>query len=203
MHPLILWSALVFAANTGPLVPLPSPEAIASNDVVMGGLARALDKVFGFAEPNLAWVMMVLYVGYYFALDTQTALISAPLFLGAAKHATYFLSTNPSATRIARYIHAVAWIAQFIGHGVFEKRAPKLTENLIQALVLAPYFVVWEILFMMGYRPQLKNELDVLVKKDVDAFKARRAAAADNKAAKNAGGVVAGVGAEASVAKEQ
>ncbi|KAK3816726.1 MAG: hypothetical protein J3R72DRAFT_529633 [Linnemannia gamsii] len=71
--PLILWSALVFAANTGPLLPLPSPEAIASNDVVMGGLARALDKVFGFAEPNLAWVMMVLYVGYYFALDTQTA----------------------------------------------------------------------------------------------------------------------------------
>ncbi|KAK3819031.1 MAG: hypothetical protein J3R72DRAFT_502503 [Linnemannia gamsii] len=140
-------------------------------------------------------------------LEILTALISAPLFLGAAKHATYFLSTNPSATRIAGYIHAVAWIAQFIGHGVFEKRAPKLTENLVQALVLAPYFVVWEVLFMMGYRPQLKNELDVLVKKDVDAFKARRAAtaaaAADKKAAKRAGGVVAGIGAEAAVAKEQ
>jgi hypothetical protein len=106
----------------------------------------------------------------------STQFISAPLFLGAAKHATYFLATTPNAIRIAAYIHAAAWIAQFIGHGVFEKRAPKLTENLVQALVLAPYFVVWELLFFVGYRPQLKRELDVLVDVDVKAFRARKAA---------------------------
>ncbi|KAF9903809.1 hypothetical protein EC991_003367 [Linnemannia zychae] len=224
--PLILWTALVFAANTGPLLPSPSPEALASEGVV-GALARVVEKVFEFAEPNLAWGMMVLYVGYYFALDFQTAelsltfkltyisnqnkqLISAPLFLGAAKHATTFLASTPDATRIALYIHAFAWIAQFIGHGAFEKRAPKLLDNLVQALVLAPYFVVWEVLFMVGYRSQMKQELDVEVRKDVEAFRARRAAAAAEKAAaatapKKAGGVVAAIGAETLVgkAKEQ
>jgi uncharacterized membrane protein YGL010W len=67
---------------------------------------------------------------FYDLVDNQ--LISAPLFLGLAKHATDFLATNPDANRIAGYVHAGAWIAQFIGHGFFEKRAPKLTENLVQ-----------------------------------------------------------------------
>ncbi|KAF9130925.1 hypothetical protein BGX30_013304 [Mortierella sp. GBA39] len=107
----------------------------------------------------------------------------------AAKFATDFYLTNPSATRIASYIHISAWIAQFIGHGVFEKRAPKLTENLIQALVLAPYFVVWEFLFMIGYRPQLKRELDVLVDADIKAFRARKATvAAGGKAGNQSAG---------------
>ncbi|KAG0056754.1 hypothetical protein BGZ90_005482 [Linnemannia elongata] len=187
--PLILWTALVFAATSGPLLPSPSPAAVASGAT----FPVVVDKVFQFATPNLAWAVMVGYVGYYFALDKETAFLSAPLFLGAAKYATYFYQTNPSAVRIASYIHIVAWIAQFIGHGIFEKRAPKLTENLIQALVLAPYFVVWELLFMVGYRPQLKRELDVLVDVDVKAFRARKAAEKAAKVARkqSAGATVA------------
>ncbi|KAG0270248.1 hypothetical protein BGZ96_006336, partial [Linnemannia gamsii] len=110
----------------------------------------------------------------------------------AAKLATHFLATTPNAIRIASYIHGVAWIAQFIGHGVFEKRAPKLTENLVQALVLAPYFVVWELLFIVGYRPQLKKELDVLVDIDVKAFRAKKAAMKAEKAVP--GATIAAVG---------
>ncbi|KAF9539031.1 hypothetical protein EC957_005860 [Mortierella hygrophila] len=182
--PLILWSALVFAATSGPLLPSPSPAAVASGAT----FPVLVDKVFQFATPNLAWAVMVGYVGYYFALDKETAFISAPLFLGAAKFATDFYLTNPSAIRIASYIHITAWIAQFIGHGVFEKRAPKLIENLIQALVLAPYFVVWEFLFMIGYRPQLKRELDVLVDANIKAFRARKTAAAGGKAGNQSAG---------------
>ncbi|KAK3840198.1 MAG: hypothetical protein JOS17DRAFT_726347 [Linnemannia elongata] len=169
--PLILWSGLVFAANSGPLITYPSAAAVASGATI----PVALSKLFAFATPNAAWLMMTGYVSYYFALDKETALISAPLFLGLAKHATHFLATNPDANRIAGYVHAGAWIAQFIGHGFFEKRAPKLTENLVQALVLAPYFVVWEVLFFFGYRPQLKKELDVLVAADIAAFRAKKA----------------------------
>ncbi|KAG0217725.1 hypothetical protein BGX33_009733 [Mortierella sp. NVP41] len=169
--PLILWSALVFAANSGPLITYPSPAAVASG----AAIPVALSKLFKFATPNAAWLTMVGYVAYYFGLDKETALLSAPLFFGAAKHATHFLATNPNANRIAGYIHGIAWIAQFIGHGFFEKRAPKLTNNLVQALVLAPYFVVWEVLFFLGYRPQLKKELDVLVQADIAAFRAKKA----------------------------
>lgn len=37
------------------------------------------------------------------------------------------------------------WVAQFVGHGVFEKRAPALLDNLFQAIFMAPLFVVIEV----------------------------------------------------------
>ncbi|PNX97310.1 putative endoplasmic reticulum membrane protein [Trifolium pratense] len=46
------------------------------------------------------------------------------------------------------------WTGQFIGHGVFEKRAPALLDNLAQAFLMAPFFVVLEILqSTIGYEP--------------------------------------------------
>ncbi|KAF9319646.1 hypothetical protein BG003_008602 [Podila horticola] len=168
--PLILWSALVGAATSGPLIAAPSASAVASG----APLAVGLSKLYEFCPPNAALLTMVAYVSYYISLDKVAGLLTAPIFLGLAKHATYFLETNPQAKKIALGVHVVAWIAQFIGHGVFEKRAPKLLDNLLQALVLAPYFVVYEVLFFFGYRPQLKAELDALVEADIKAFKAKK-----------------------------
>ncbi len=39
----------------------------------------------------------------------------------------------------------LSWILQFVGHGVFEKRAPALLTSLFQSLVLGIYFlfVAW------------------------------------------------------------
>lgn len=74
---------------------------------------------------------------------------------------------HPSAMPFAIALNVASWIAQFIGHGVFEKRAPALFNNLTQgefdphcvslylrleyadhtALVLAPFFVHLEMLF--------------------------------------------------------
>jgi len=60
-------------------------------------------------------------------------------------------------------LHVGSWIAQFLGHGLAEKRAPALLDNLLGAVVLAPFFVHLEILFGLGYRPefhrQIKNEI--------------------------------------------
>ncbi|KAG0374779.1 hypothetical protein BGX24_009923 [Mortierella sp. AD032] len=173
--PLIVWSSLVFAANTGPIIAYPSAAAVASGATI----PVTLSKLFELAVPNLAWVTMAGYVAYFIALDKPTGLLSVPIFLGLAKHATHFLTTNPKANRIAGYIHILSWIAQFIGHGVYEKRAPKVTDSVVQAALFGPYFVLWEILFFLGYRPQLKQELDVLVKADIAAFRAKKAL--DNK----------------------
>lgn len=175
--PLIVWSALVWGANTGPLIASPSAAAVASGATI----PVALSKLFKFAVPNLSMILMTGYVTYFTALDRPTGLLSVPIFLGAAKHATHFLATNPKANKIAAYVHILSWIAQFVGHGVFEKRAPKLTESVVQAAVLGPYFVLWEFLFFLGYRPQLKRELDVLVKADIAAFRARKALEAKKK----------------------
>ncbi|KAF9967268.1 hypothetical protein BGZ70_010145 [Mortierella alpina] len=169
--PLILWTALVGAAKSGPLIAAPAASAVAAGAPV----AVALSTLYKFCPPNAALLTMVGYTAYYIKLDKVAGILTAPFFLGLARYATIFQATNPTADKIALGIHIVAWIAQFIGHGVYEKRAPKLTENLLQALVLAPYFVVYEVLFFFGYRPQLKKELDVLIKADIDQFRAKKA----------------------------
>ncbi|KAF8981015.1 hypothetical protein BGZ46_003348 [Entomortierella lignicola] len=169
--PLILWSGLVFGAKSGPLIAAPSAAAVASGAPV----AVALSHLYKFCQPNASLALMVAYTAYYIKLDKVAGLLTAPFFLGLARHATNFHLTNPNADKIALGVHIVAWIAQFIGHGAFEKRAPKLLDNLLQALVLAPYFVVYEVLFYFGYRPQLKKELDILIQDDIAQFRAKQA----------------------------
>ena len=68
-------------------------------------------------------------------------------------------------------IHIVSWLAQFVGHGAFEGRAPALLDNLVQALLLAPLFVWMEILFFFGYRPELKQRFDKSVEEEVAKFR--------------------------------
>ncbi|KAI6917856.1 hypothetical protein KC355_g17508 [Hortaea werneckii] len=78
------------------------------------------------------------------------------------------------ANYIALGIHIFSWIAQFIGHGIFEGRAPALLDNLVQALFLAPFFVWLEILFAFGYRPELKARLDKAVQKEIEKYRKQK-----------------------------
>ena len=61
--------------------------------------------------------------------------------------------------RQAWTVFVVSWIFQFIGHGFFEKRKPALLDNLVQSLVLAPYFILFELLFLLGLLPELRKSL--------------------------------------------
>ncbi len=75
---------------------------------------------------------------------------------------------NPEQTlQVAVGVHVLAWIAQFIGHGAFEGRAPALLDRLLQALFLAPMFVWFEILFVLGYRPELQARVDKQVSAEI------------------------------------
>ncbi|CAB4281027.1 unnamed protein product [Prunus armeniaca] len=63
------------------------------------------------------------------------------------------------------------WTGQFIGHGVFEKRAPALLDNLVQAFLMAPFFVLLEVLqTAFGYEPypgfhaSVKEKIDANLK---------------------------------------
>ncbi|KAI8884691.1 hypothetical protein K501DRAFT_217142 [Backusella circina FSU 941] len=157
--PTIFWTALVFAANTGPFFNVQdTPLAFLSN--------------FG---PNLSFFTVVFYLIYYAILDPIAASLATPILLYASYSATNFLASNPNANMIALAIHITSWIFQFLGHGLAEKRSPKLMDNLVQALVSAPYFVFFEILFFLGYRPTLYKEVSEEIKKDVAAFRATRA----------------------------
>jgi len=100
----------------------------------------------------------------------------APLLMGGTAYANHLTSTcGATANYWALGVHITSWLAQFIGHGVFEGRAPALFDNLVQAVFLAPFFVWMEVLFFFGYRPGLKGRLDQAVEQEVAKYNASRA----------------------------
>ncbi|VVT50103.1 uncharacterized protein SAPINGB_P002602 [Magnusiomyces paraingens] len=75
-----------------------------------------------------------------------------------------------SPIKISIILFVVGWIVQFIGHGVYEKRAPALLDNLVQALVLAPFFVLFEIAYLLGFRTQVIERVDEKILPEIKAF---------------------------------
>ncbi|CAK9435468.1 uncharacterized protein LODBEIA_P01950 [Lodderomyces beijingensis] len=130
---------------------------------------------------NLGTIVAWVYGLYYVALDWKVGLPSATLLTSYAYfirnyYSTLSASTDPTPSgfvKIAVGLHVAGWLAQFYGHGVHEKRAPALLDNLLQALVLAPFFVAFEVAFVLGYRPQLKKDMDNRAGKMVRDFKAK------------------------------
>ena len=99
----------------------------------------------------------------------------APLLLTGTAYSNYLTHAyGATANYWALGVFVVSWVAQFIGHGVFEGRAPALLDNLVQALFLAPFFVWMEILFACGYRPELKSRVEGLVEQEVEKYRKSR-----------------------------
>jgi uncharacterized membrane protein YGL010W len=108
-----------------------------------------------------------------------------PLIMSGTIYSNHLLSVHgPLANKVAGGIFVASWIAQFVGHGKFEGRAPALLDNLVQALFLAPFFVWMEFLFMLGYRPELKSRLDKAVLVEIEKFKKEKENGSANGSAK-------------------
>lgn len=157
--PLILWSALVWAANTGPLLTYDS---------------ESLWRLTPFV-PNLALFVAIFYIVYYILLEPVAGVLYSPLLLYMAYNATSFASAYPNHNTLAAVVHIASWIFQFIGHGVAEKRSPALKDNIIQALLLAPLFVWLEVLFSLGYRTALQKRVAIHVEAAIAEYKRKRA----------------------------
>ncbi|WVR05819.1 hypothetical protein IAU60_002844 [Kwoniella sp. DSM 27419] len=152
--PQILWSWLLIASH----LPLPGTSAVTPAP----GLA---------IQPSLALAWIVAYTGYYIILEPIGGLTYLPFGALSYLTATYLATSppswlpftnahDPSAQPFAWAVFVFAWIAQFVGHGVFERRAPALTDNLVSALVLAPFFVHLEALFaFFSYKPDLHKKI--------------------------------------------
>ncbi|KAL2363556.1 hypothetical protein RJZ56_003556 [Blastomyces dermatitidis] len=142
------------ATNSGPVIPLPDSLSFTN------------------LPPNLGTIAGLLYASLYVLMEPVAGALLAPLLVGGTALVNHLTATYGSAaTYWGLGIQAVAWIAQFVGHGAFEGRAPALLDNLVQAFFLAPFFVWLEILFSLGYRPQLKARIDQAVMKEIAKFK--------------------------------
>lgn len=146
--PLILLSTFLLLTNTGPLL--------------------------GAAYTNLGVIVSVVYGALYVLMEPIAGGMLFPLLVGSTIYSTNLVSEYGSlANKYAGAANVVSWIMQFVGHGLAEGRAPALLDNLVQALFLAPFFVWFEILFMLGYRPALKARLDTAIEKEIASVKAR------------------------------
>jgi len=101
-------------------------------------------------------------------LEPSAALLYTPQAILSILTANAF-AQRPDHLSTALIVHIACWVAQFIGHGFAEGRSPALLDNLVGALVLAPFFVHMEILFKLGYKPatyrQLQNDVGVEIAK--------------------------------------
>ncbi|KAF8901647.1 hypothetical protein CPB84DRAFT_1961895 [Gymnopilus junonius] len=164
--PIIVWTAQALMA------PLPVPAFIPAYHYVVND--------YMLFTVNYATIMGVIYLAYYFVLEPVAALLYTPQMVITVLTATAF-SHRPGHVSIAATIHAFSWIAQFIGHGFAEGRAPALLDNLLGAIVLAPFFVHLEILFALGYRSAMHKRINNAIGKEVakirkaDGDKRRRA----------------------------
>ena len=140
--------------NTSPLIPMPEWSIIPN------------------LPPNLGTLSALLYATLYVLMEPVAGGILAPMLLGGTAYANYLTTEYGMTTNYwAIGIHVTSWLAQFVGHGAFEGRAPALLDNLVQAAFLAPFFVWLEVLFMLGYRPELKARVDAEVEKEIGKFR--------------------------------
>jgi uncharacterized membrane protein YGL010W len=146
--PALLWSAAVAAAVAG--------------GAAAGGLLLAAYSVF--------YLLLEPVAGAAWA-----ACVGLPTYVTAAA----FAAAAPAPLAWAAAVQVVSWAAQIVvGHAWLEKRRPALLDSFFQSLALAPFFVFYELLFLLGYRPALRAEVAARARADIAAWRAAAAAAA-------------------------
>eukprot|EP00055_Hartaetosiga_balthica_P010154 m.42459 g.42459 ORF g.42459 m.42459 type:complete len:142 (-) comp7059_c0_seq1:892-1317(-) len=118
-----------------------------------------------------ATVTGTLYSALYLAMDPFAGLIASGLIALSYTTAYLFSQSNENAVIIAIAIHLTGWVIQFYGHFVHERRAPALFDNLFQALFQAPFFVLLELMFQLGYRKDLSKRIYDNAERDIAAWK--------------------------------
>ncbi|GAA0172471.1 hypothetical protein LIER_26293 [Lithospermum erythrorhizon] len=105
---------------------------------------------------NYGFLFTVIYSLFYVVFDKKAGSLAALMCFVCWVGSSYVSNSlgASSAIKIALVGQLVCWTGQFIGHGVFEKRAPALFDNLVQAFLMAPFFVLLEVLqSVFGYEP--------------------------------------------------
>jgi len=130
---------------------------------------------FQYIPINGAAVIVGGYLFTYFLMEPVAGASMAPVVVAMLWYLNKLhIEYGSQAIQVAAIVNVLSWIAQFIGHGVFEKRAPALKDNLVQAFLLAPFFVWFELLFSCGYRPELHDRVEKMAVAAIEKYKAEQ-----------------------------
>lgn len=109
----------------------------------------------------IIYPLLAIYSTYYIILDRTAGLIGSSYLFAVYRISTFLYASYPERNVFygALVVHISGWAAQFYGHFHHEKKSPAVFDNLVQPLVLAPYFVVFELLFMSGMHKDLEKNM--------------------------------------------
>jgi 2-hydroxy fatty acid dioxygenase len=128
---------------------------------------------------NLALVYSVTSAMYYTVLELPgfAGFVAGTGMVGAYAGATSIMKaySPDECWMFAWFAIIFGFAVQIFAHQVYEKRSPALLDNIFQAFVMAPLFVVMETLFFMGYRSKFRKEAQKDVDKNIKAFRASQA----------------------------
>ncbi|CAD8145048.1 unnamed protein product [Paramecium octaurelia] len=129
----------------------------------------------GCCKLNIGLIMLFVLALVYMAVDFLSGILASSFYISV----TLLLNQHFANADEAQWSHhlcvattfqVTCWILQFIGHGVFEKRAPALLDNILQIFV-APDFVFLEIMFFLGYKPQIHKACQVQIENSIKQFR--------------------------------
>ena len=127
--------------------------------------------------PIIGWdLLLVGSTTYLYVITEKTVGILTAVWLWASLvfvRTMYIYAKNEhSEGTLFKYFlcqHIFAWVLQFIGHGLFERRSPALVDNLLLVLN-APFFVTAELLKLIGWKKEEFVAIDKEIKQRVLNF---------------------------------
>eukprot|EP00904_Undaria_pinnatifida_P011059 jgi/Undpi1/7083/HiC_scaffold_22.g09557.m1 len=124
--------------------------------------------------------VVLVYIVVYLAMDLFAGGLASLLVVASYMTSNMWMADGGSAM-LAGGVNVAAWIAQFYGHGVHEGRAPALLDNLFQAFLAAPLFVLCEVLFEFGYKKDMQKRMKAKALLNVQEFQATKSRQAAEK----------------------
>ncbi|KAL3691483.1 hypothetical protein R1sor_005134 [Riccia sorocarpa] len=129
---------------------------------------------------NVNFLIFSFYALYYVAFDRKAGSLGAALCLALWIASQALAQAWPWSTawKFVLLAQITCWTGQVLGHVVFEGRAPALTDNFAQAMLMAPFFVLFEFLqAFFGYEPYpgFNKNVGKKIEENIAAWKARKA----------------------------
>ncbi|XP_057485844.1 2-hydroxy-palmitic acid dioxygenase mpo1-like [Actinidia eriantha] len=120
---------------------------------------------------NIGFLLTLIYAVFYICFDAKAGSLAAFFCFICWVFSSYLASLIglSLAWKVVLAAQLVCWTGQFIGHGVSKKRAPALLENLSQTFLMAPFFILLEVLqSFFGYEPYPGFQVAVQAKIDAE-----------------------------------
>ena len=110
---------------------------------------------------NTSSCIYVLYMIYYLILNILTGIISIPIYGIILITSNYLVYNYYNRSWVgALFFQCISWLLQFMGHYYFENNRPALCDSLVKSILIAPFFVIFDLLHICGYKKNyFKNEL--------------------------------------------